>query len=98
MEQLWLAIVEYFNAAIDWFFELVQWLPKLLFAEILDALALVVEAIPVPGFIDTATGAFQSIPPTVLFFASKFALGEGVAMILAAYVLRFVIRRIPIIG
>jgi hypothetical protein len=33
-----------------------------------------------------------------LFFADKFAVAEGVAMILAAYGLRFVIRRIPLIG
>lgn len=98
VEWLWNKLVTYFNELIDWLYQLLLWIPKTIFAEIMDALASVIEAIPVPGFVLTAGDAFQGIPSTILFFANKFALGEGITMILAAYLLRFIIRRIPIIG
>ena len=81
-----------------WLADLLLWVPRKLWAELLDGLASIVEAIPVPDFVSTAQSAFASIPSSVLFFADKFAVAEGVAMILAAYGLRFVIRRIPLIG
>ena len=98
MEWLVNKIVKLINDFSDWLFEVLQWIPKKLWEELLDALATVIEHMPVPGFVDTAHNAFTSIPSTILFFANKAGLGEGVAMILSAYVLRFLIRRIPIIG
>lgn len=98
MTWLWNKIVLLYNEFTQWLFDLLEFLPRKIFSDILDALASVVEKIPVPDFFITAQGAFGSIPSSVLFFANKFALGEGVAMILAAYLIRFTIRRIPIIG
>lgn len=81
-----------------WLKDLLLWVPRKVWSELLDSLAALLAALPVPGFVSQASAAFSQIPPSVLFFADKFALSEGVAMILAAYALRFVIRRIPIIG
>lgn len=44
------------------------------------------------------TAAFAGIPPGVWYFLDLFAVGTGVKMCLTAYVLRFAIRRIPVIG
>lgn len=81
-----------------WLKDLLLWLPLKIWELLLDGLASVLEAIPVPDFVSTATGAFSSIPGNVLFFANYFAVGEGIAMVLSAYALRFLIRRIPLIG
>lgn len=81
-----------------WLKDVLLWVPRKLWAELLEALAAVIQAIPVPDFFQTAKSAFTSIPPSVLFFAAKFAVPEGLTMILAAYALRFVLRRIPLIG
>lgn len=98
MEWLWNKIVTAFNEFTQWLFELLQWIPKKIWAEILDALASVVELIPVPGFFTSASAAFSAIPSSVVFFASKFAIAEGILIILSAYLIRFIIRRIPFIG
>lgn len=83
---------------LQWLLDLWLWLPRQLFAWLLDALAALVESIPVPDFVSQASAALSSIGGNVLFFAEKFAVPEGVAMVLSAYVLRFLIRRIPFIG
>jgi hypothetical protein len=83
---------------VQWFNDFFIWLGTSLWSSILDGLATAFEAIPVPGFILEASGAFSHVGGTVLFFAQKFAVGEGIALILSAYVLRFILRRIPLIG
>ena len=91
-------MADWINTALEWLKELFLWLPRKLWSELLEALSAVISAIPVPDFVYQAQGAFASLSGNVLFFAQKFALGEGITMILAAYALRFIIRRIPIIG
>lgn len=86
------------NTVLQWIKDFFIWLAQTIWAQILEALAAVINAIPVPDFVYEAQGAFASLSGNVLFFANKFALGEGIVMILAAYGIRFLIRRIPIIG
>lgn len=92
----WLS--EKFQAILEWVKELLLWIPRKIWEELLDGLATVIESIPVPDFMLDAANAFDSIGGNVLFFAQKFAVGEGIAMVLAAYLLRFILRRIPLIG
>lgn len=42
--------------------------------------------------------AFANLPPSFWYFADFFGISTGLPLILAAYVLRFCIRRIPLIG
>jgi hypothetical protein len=86
------------DTVLQWIKDFFTWLFQYIWAQILEALAAVINAIPVPDFVYQAQSAFSSLSGNVLFFAQKFAFGEGVAMILAAYAIRFLIRRIPIIG
>ncbi|GGY21284.1 DUF2523 family protein [Pseudoduganella dura] len=46
----------------------------------------------------TLTAAFAGLPAGLWFFLDLFQVGLGVKMCLAAYVTRFSIRRIPVIG
>lgn len=82
----------------EWLKDLLLWIPLKLWELLLDGLAAIIEAIPVPDFVNNASNAFSSIPGNVLFFANFFAVGEGITMVLAAYGIRFLIRRIPLIG
>jgi hypothetical protein len=81
-----------------WLLDMVLWAPKKLWQSMLEGLSALIAAIPVPEFVSTAHSAFSSISGNVLFFAHFFAVKEGVAMVLGAYVLRFAIRRIPLVG
>lgn len=44
------------------------------------------------------TAAFSAIAPGVWFFLDAFQLGYGVPLVLSAFVARFLIRRLPVIG
>jgi sulfite exporter TauE/SafE len=96
------AIVEWvftlFKDTLDWFVELVEWIPKRTFEGVMDSLAGVIEAIPAPSFVTQAGTYFGNIPTTIVYFFQFFAIAEGIAMISAALILRFVLRRIPLIG
>lgn len=89
---------EKFEKILQWVYDFFQWLGQKIFAELLEGLAAVLNAIPVPSFFNDAANFFNAIPSSFLFFLNLFAVGEGIAMITAALVLRFLIRRIPIIG
>ena len=91
-------MLDTFAKFTDWLLELVLWVPKKVLESILDALASLLEAVPVPDFMINAQGFFSAIPPEIIFVLTFFAVKEGIAMIIAAMILRFVIRRIPIIG
>lgn len=88
----------YIEKFAEWLKDLFLWLPRKLWAELLDSLAALVESMQVPAFIQQAQSAFDGIPSSVVFFATIFAIPEGIAMMLAALVLRFLLRRIPLIG
>ena len=72
---------------------------------VLGGLFFVIQAL-MPRLIDqlsvwsptSITTAFNAIGPGVWWFLDKFALDIGVPLVLSAYVTRFTIRRIPVIG
>jgi ABC-type proline/glycine betaine transport system permease subunit len=83
---------------IEWATTLIDSVPKEIFASIMDALASVLESIPAPSFMSQAQSFFNGIPSTIVYFFQFFAVAEGLAMIISAITLRFLIRRIPFIG
>lgn len=91
-------ISEFFIGILDWALELVAWVPKKIWELLLDALASAMEAIPAPDFVSNAGSWFGGIPSVVIYLGNFFAVPEGLAMIMSALVLRFLLRRIPLIG
>lgn len=80
----------------DWFLDQVASLGLWFFEKILDGLAAVVESIPVPSWASNIGNLH--IPSEIGWFAEAFQLNNGVAILVSAYTLRFIIRRIPVIG
>ncbi len=78
--------------------ELLLYVPKKIWEWVLDQVAKAIEAIPVPDFFTQAKSALSSIPPEVGYFVEPLNLGTGLSIIIGAYLTRFLIRRIPIIG
>jgi|SRR5690606_11367143 len=98
---LWDALQRLFDFFNDFFhslFHAIRGAVGELWIHVQEFALIIVENIPVPDFVYQAGGAMSSIPPGVMFFLSAFQVGPGLAMILGAYVLRFLVRRIPIIG
>jgi hypothetical protein len=87
--------------------EFAQWLPEGIetaAATILQAIWTPLRALLEPAIVfleDQAAGLANisnGIPEGVWYYASGLAIGEGIAIMLTALVIRFVIRRIPLIG
>ena len=67
-----------------------------LYEGILNAVLAVINAIPVPDFL-ASIGSY-SLPPEVVYFTVVFQLHFGVGVLVTSYTVRFIIRRIPVIG
>ncbi|MCY1279471.1 hypothetical protein D9M68_328050 [compost metagenome] len=91
-------LYETVGKVLQWLLDALLWVPQKLWQMILDGFAAVIEAIPVPDFIASAGSFFGGIPASVVYFLDFFAIREGLAMMIAALLLRFILRRIPLIG
>lgn len=58
----------------------------------------VISSNTIVGVIEVAGSLFESIDPSVWYFMSVFQIPYGITVVLGAYILRFLIRRIPFIG
>jgi len=91
-------LLDWLTAFLEWLVDLLLWVPLRLWDLLLTGMEAVLNAIPVPGFVDTASASLASIPSSVVYFAQALSLGPGLTMIMTAYAIRFVIRRLPVIG
>ncbi|MCR9089895.1 MAG: hypothetical protein NXI11_00900 [Proteobacteria bacterium] len=86
------------NAVLQWIVDVVLWIPRKWFELVMNGLAAVVEAIPVPdAFAEIHTAAAGLASGTVWIF-DIFAVAEGFAICMAALVARFFLRRVPLVG
>jgi len=66
--------------------------------EILDGTISVLSAIPVPTFFNDITNMVNDIPPGAWFFIQSAEIGFGVWVLSICTLIRFAIRRLPIVG
>lgn len=101
IKSIWEAIKSFFkwmNDAFDAFIDFLLNLPEWIFSKLAAGIVSFFEAIPAPDFFTTAAQAFSSVPSSVIYFAEAFQIGTGISMVLGAYLLRFILRRLPFIG
>lgn len=91
-------ILQFFADALTFFIDLIQWAVVKIFLMIFEALVFVLSLIPVPEWLSNISGNVAAIDPGILFFVAPLQLTTGLAWVVSAYVLRFLIRRIPVIG
>lgn len=82
----------------QWLLDALLWIPRWLWAEILDALASIVEAIEVPSWLEEWDSAVLSVTADLWWVAELFKVQQGLAIMVSALTIRFLIRRIPVIG
>lgn len=94
----WLAAIKGFiEDVLLWIWDVITYIPRNIWEGIINAIATVFESIPVPSWLNNVD-IFVGITPGMSFFMQGFAIPEGVMILGGAYLLRFTIRRIPIIG
>jgi len=75
---------------VDLPFKILEWLWNA-FIRLLDLL-------PIGTYFDSSANLFANLPGSVWFFMNMFQLKFGITTILGAYLIRFLIRRLPGIG
>ena len=80
----------------DWFLDQVAALGLWFWEKILNGLAAVIESIPVPEWAGSLSNLH--LPAEIGWLADAFQLEFGAAVFVSAYTLRFIIRRLPVIG
>ena len=91
-------LFDFLSDILGWLLDVLLWVPQKLYELVLDGLAGVLEAIPVPGWLDGGLSLFTNLPAGIVYFADALAIPEGIGIVLGAYLVRFLIRRIPFIG
>jgi len=92
LDWLW----QWLEDAWQWIYEFLMWLPLKLYQLFLEAIAVIVAAIPVPDWVGDLNMAW--VPSSMAYFLEPFNIPLAISCITGGYLLRFLIRRIPIIG
>ena len=87
-----------FERFAAWLLDLLLWVPRKIFELLTDGLAAVLESIDPPGWMQNLGGYVGQVPDSVWFFLRGLELGYGLTVIGSAYALRFLIRRLPVVG
>lgn len=91
-------LIEFLQRILDWLVDLFLWVPRKLLEIFLDGLASFFEAIPVPEFMENLGNYASALDPAIGYFVAPLQLGTGLGFVILAYILRFAIRRLPVIG
>lgn len=91
-------LIDFLERILGWFVDLLLWVPHKLYQLVLDGLAAIVEAIPVPDFMSSLGSLVSGLDSAIAYFAAPLQLGTGMTWVFSAMVLRFLIRRIPVVG
>lgn len=92
------AILRFLGNILEWIVDFFQWLFVKVAVLVFDAVIAVLSLIPVPDWLDEIAPNITAIDPGIMFFAAPLQLGTGLTWIISAYLLRFLIRRLPVVG
>lgn len=95
---LFQSVLNWLLAVLDWLLEYVGYLLYSLFEAVLSGLVSVLLAIPRPDVFTQVESSFCSNFSALGYAANGIDIGSPLTLIFSAYVLRFVIRRLPVIG
>ena len=91
-------LIQYIARILTWIVGFFVWCIEWLAKTVLGALITLLQAIPVPGWMTDAPSVLSNVPSGVIWIFQILQLPAGMAILLSAWILRFLIRRIPLIG
>lgn len=92
------SLIQFLQSILTWLQNFFDGLPLYLLGPFLDGINAFLQWIPVPSFFSDAGGYISNIPPAAAYFLQGFNIAPGFTMIVSAYIIRFLIRRIPFFG
>lgn len=92
------SLVTALSRMASWIVEQLEAVARVIWDGLLSSLASVLEAVPWPDWLSSAAGHVGAIPSSVLWFLDPFEVPYGLMVVSGAYLVRFLIRRLPIVG
>lgn len=104
------AILAWFSSVFSWLgtyiYNLLLYIPAFFYDALVSAILSVLSLLPSLSFLSTIQsfwdslfgGTLGSVSSGLVYFLDLFNLNFGIAAILSAYLFRFLLRRIPLIG
>lgn len=89
---------DWLTAILQWLLDALLWLPRKVWQLLLEGLASVINAIPVPDFITNLGPTWAALGSGTMYFLDVIQFDVGFPMLLSAYFIRFIIRRLPVVG
>lgn len=81
---------------LEWFSEEIKSIFMWVLEGLLDAFVSLIDLIPVPDWLsDIGT---LTLPSNILYYTTLFQVHVGIGIMVSAYVIRFIIRRLPVVG
>lgn len=91
-------LLDYLRSIIEWIIAFPEWVIRWVFFKFMEAFGVILGAFPAPQFLtDFATYA-AALTGEVWWFLNMFKITEGFSMVISALMLRFLIRRLPVVG
>lgn len=92
------SVLQFFVDVLNWIFKYAAYVVYSIFESVLDGLASALSSIPRPSVFAQAESLFCQNFSLLGYAASGIDIGTPLALIFSAYVVRFIIRRLPVIG
>ena len=89
---------DWMNDVLQFLVDLLLWIPRKIWELLLDGIAAVVALIPMPEWVTQMASAAGAIPPSVTWWLDLFQVNTGLVIVGSAYLIRFTIRRTPVVG
>lgn len=91
-------LLQWLGQFANWIWQAVQSLGLIVFNALMTGLATVIQDIPAPTFFADVAGWVGSIPSFAAYLIQGLEIPQGIAIVCAALVVRFLIRRLPFVG
>ncbi|MCY1314600.1 hypothetical protein D9M68_486370 [compost metagenome] len=91
-------ITDKLQQLLDWFYDLILWIPRKLFAATLDELATYLESIAPPEFMTQAKQLLAQWGPQLGWFFDIIEFNWGMSLVVSAYTMRYVWSWLPFVG
>jgi len=98
MGDILMGILRFLGQVVEWVVDFFQWLRVKAAVLVFDAIIAVLSLIPVPEWLESISTNGGSLSADILYFIAPFQFGTGFAWVVSAYLLRFLIRRLPVVG
>lgn len=87
-----------FRAIMLWLESLVLWFPRIAYADIMSWFSAFISGLDFITRIQQIYTLISSLVPQIGFFLDLAKSDVGIGIVISAYLLRFFIRRLPVIG